>query len=360
VNVAILWKHWNDYLEAGLDELSSVPGVAVLICDIRSQARPTTSADLFAGVQRCHLEEGEASIAARLEQFRPDLLVVCGWDIPQYRRFAHAWRGRSVRVLYMDNQWLGTARQFVGVMSAPIYLWRCFDAVFVTGTRQVNFARRLGFSSRRIQTGGIVADTRKFRGPSGQSGFLFVGRLVPAKGIDSLVDGYRIYRARRADAWPLQVCGEGAEAHRLANVEGVTQLGFVHPSKLPDVMSNTSCLVLPSHFEPFGVVVHEAAAMGLHIIASRAVGAADLFVNDRVNGRVVRTGNPEDLADALLWMHTRTAEERATGAQRSIELASQQSPATWAAALISLGSRFDLRRRCLLRARLRRGLDIQT
>jgi glycosyltransferase involved in cell wall biosynthesis len=254
----------------------------------------------------------------------------------------------------MDNQWLGTPRQRLGILASPLYLWPCFDAAFVAGERQSKFASRLGFGERRSQTGGVVGDTRKFAGEPSSSGFLFVGRLVHQKAPDILGEAYAAYRANREDPWPLRVCGVGPDARILAEVAGVEMMGFVQPSELPAVMAMCACLVLPSRFEPFGVVVHEAVAMGLHVIASTAVGAADLFVDDEVNGRIVLAGDAFDLAKALDWMHDRTDEARLTGIQRSHDLSLRRSPQMWSAALLSLYARFDPDRRSYGRARLLR------
>ena len=353
MRIAVLWKFWNDYLEASLEQLASVPGVEVLLCDIPAPPSTTPNGERRAGIGRCSLAEGDAAIQARLESFRPDLILICSWNVPAYRRLAREWRGRAIRILYMDNQWLGTLRQRMSVLASPAFLWPAFDAAFVTGQRQARFARRLGFTSNRTATGGIVADTRTFQGEPGPSGFLFVGRLVPEKGIDVLVEAYGRYRQGRTDAWPLVVCGDGPERFRLAGIEGITERGFVSPLLLPAVMSDSACLVLPSRFEPFGVVVHEATSAGLYVIATDAVGATDLFVDDGVNGRVVASPNPDLVASAMNWMHDQPAVARRVGVQRSHDLSSRQSPESWASALIALYGRFDLSRRVALRARTR-------
>jgi glycosyltransferase involved in cell wall biosynthesis len=353
MKVAVLWKFWNDYLGASLNQLVRTPGVDVLLCEIPRTKQPDPVMQLDDAIEHRQLIEGDVSIEARLEQFEPDLLLVCGWNVQVYRMLARRWRGRAVRVLYMDNQWLGTTRQLASLVVSPLYLWPCFDGVLVTGERQADFARKLGFRTARIHTGGIVADTRKFRGQPTHRGFLFVGRLVPEKGIDVLVEAYRCYRTQHEDPWPLVVCGEGPEAYRLAGVDGLINLGYVESSALPSVMSGAACLVLPSRFEPFGVVVHEAASMGLHVIATEAVGAADVFVEDFVNGRVVTSVSSTLVAEAMNWLHDLTPAARAEGSRRSRELAARQSPDTWAAALLSLHSRFDLSHRFIMRAPIR-------
>src|SRR5262245_48028157 len=85
-----------------------------------------------------------------LREFRPDVTLIVGWEKPAYRRCARALRGSSVRVVAMDNQWLRTPKQLLGIMFSRIYLRPYFDAVFLPGPRQRDFALRLGFASDRI------------------------------------------------------------------------------------------------------------------------------------------------------------------------------------------------------------------
>jgi glycosyltransferase involved in cell wall biosynthesis len=58
--------------------------------------------------------------------------------------------------------------------------------------------------------------------------------------------------------------------------------------------------VLPSDYEPWGVIINEAVASGLAVVVSDMVGAAAELVRDRVNGRVFPHGNQEMLTEALI------------------------------------------------------------
>ena len=52
---------------------------------------------------------------------------------------------------------------------------------------------------------------------------------------------------------------------KILNIENK---GFIQPKYLNDLLLNSSALILPSRYEPWGVIVHEAAAAGLPIIIS--------------------------------------------------------------------------------------------
>ena len=70
---------------------------------------------------------------------------------------------------------------------------------------------------------------------------------------------------------------------------------------IPNVLPLGDVFVLPSRHEGFGLVLIEAMAAGLPVIAARTGGAAEL-VNDGINGMTFEPENPQDLADRILDM----------------------------------------------------------
>jgi glycosyltransferase involved in cell wall biosynthesis len=120
----------------------------------------------------------------------------------------------------------------------------------------------------------------------------------------------------------------------LGAIDGVKLLGFVSPKDLPAVMADSGCLILPSRFEPWGVVVQEAAASGQAVICTSVCGAASRLVLDGYNGRVVAPDRPDHLTEAMLWVHNADATHRADMSRRSVELAKQYTPQRWAEHLV--------------------------
>ena len=122
----------------------------------------------------------------------------------------------------------------------------------------------------------------------------FAGRLVEAKGLDDLL------AARRLRQFPdLVVAGVGPLEDRLRREPGVRLLGFQPRERLIDLFALAELTVVPSRFEPWGVVVNEALACRSPIVVSDAVGAAVDLVRDGVDGRVFPAGDHIALADAL-------------------------------------------------------------
>lgn len=270
------------------------------------------------------------ALVAAVRKFAPDVLLVVGWDKALYRHCAQALRGETVRVLCTDSQWLGTARQWVGVAIAPWYIKRRFDRMFVPGERQRIFAGRLGFETDMIDEGFCSADVAQFSvaDVATRRAFVFVGRLVPEKGFDILLDAYDRYRSTVVDPFELLIAGTGPMGSQVANRTGVTACGFVLPHDLPAVFARGSALVLPSRFEPWGVVVHEATCAGLGVLASDRVGATDVLVSNRENGMVFAPTSDGTLA-SMLWWHGLSDSERRAAQRSSLRLSAEFSPVRW-------------------------------
>jgi len=295
----------------------------------------------------------ETRLRKEIEAFAPHVLLVVSWDVGGYRRLSRAMSGRTLRLLCMDNAWLGTAKQVGGVMISRLAIKPAYDAVFLPGDRQATFARRLGYADDRILWGFYSCDHDAFAAVADppraghQRAFVFVGRLAPEKGVPLLAEAYRRYCSMNGAPWSLVVCGTGPLEPTLAGVPGVDLRGFVQPAELPAIFAQAACLVLPSTFEPWGVVVHEAAAAGLAVICSSACGAASRLVLDGYNGAVVRAGDPQALARAMADISSAGQSAMETMSRRSGDLARQFTPQRWATYLLDRTAR--------LRAELRLG-----
>lgn len=129
-----------------------------------------------------------------------------------------------------------------------------------------------------------------------RSGFLYVGRLSPEKGVATLAAAMR--HVPGAD---LRVVGDGPEAAALAGVAGVTCLGSQPGDTVRREMGCALALVVPSiWYENFPRTIVEAFASGLPVIASRIGALADI-VSDGKTGLLFEPGNGRDLADKLAW-----------------------------------------------------------
>jgi len=339
LRIAILWQGMSGYTRASFGALAD-RGVDVrLLYRAEDADAPFDTEAVTRGLAaRSWVGAPEpALVEGMLDDLDPHAVIVSSWHIHAYRRAVRRRRGRTVRIVTMDNQWWATPKQILGVVTSPAAVRPAFDAAFVAGERAADFARRLGFKDERIIRGLYTCDHPRFAAvAAGRAGaapppaLVFVGRLVDVKGIDTLAAGYRRYRDLVADPWPLLVAGTGPGAGLLDGVPGIEQLGFIQPDELPDLLARSGCLVLPSRFEPWAVVVHEAAAAGLAVVCTWVCGAAGRLVLDGYNGSVVTPGDPDALAQALARVSRATEFERRAMSAASVSLAAQFTPDRWA------------------------------
>jgi glycosyltransferase involved in cell wall biosynthesis len=130
-----------------------------------------------------------------------------------------------------------------------------------------------------------------------RSGFLFVGRLAPEKGIAVLDEA-----ARFADVQSeIRVAGSGPEAERVRAHPRLLALGAVSSASVYEEMRRAVALVMPSlWYENYPRTLVEAFALGLPVIASR-IGALATLVHEGRTGLLFEPGNPADLAAKLRW-----------------------------------------------------------
>jgi glycosyltransferase involved in cell wall biosynthesis len=81
---------------------------------------------------------------------------------------------------------------------------------------------------------------------------------------------------------------------------GVQFVGPVGPETLRELYRESDVFVFPSFFEGFGLVILEAMACGLPVIATECSAAPDILTNGC--GRIVAAGHVEQLVDSLRWM----------------------------------------------------------
>lgn len=143
------------------------------------------------------------------------------------------------------------------------------------------------------------------RPPGRKPTFLFVGRLEPRKGLDLLLDG--IDRAARSlpERPLLRIVGDGRcgrllRRSRRDRAFDLDWRGDVPPEDLPQIYREADLFVSPAlHGESFGVVLLEALASGIPVVASAIEGYRDLL-RDCPSAVLVAPGSATDLARGIV------------------------------------------------------------
>lgn len=136
---------------------------------------------------------------------------------------------------------------------------------------------------------------------------LFVGSLVPVKGIKYLIESMKKITNDYPNA-ELVIVGDGVDKYELEKLvieldlcDSISFVGKVPNHKIGQYMIESDIFVLPSLSEGFGIVLLEAMASGLPIVASN-VGGIPSIIQNGVNGFLVDPKNSEKIAEKVLFL----------------------------------------------------------
>ena len=291
-----------------------------------------------------------------LRRSRPDVIVIGGWNQPAYwQAIAYARLRRVPLVTWVESTGSDARSGRRLFESAKRVAVRASSAVIVPGAAAAAYVEALGVQRERLalaanafDLGRFTAEVdaarserdriRKSLGLDGECVFLCVARLVPEKAHDVLLQAFSDVPGT------LLLAGGGPQEARLRALAParVRFLGDIAAADLPRLYAAVDAFVLVSRSETWGMVLNEAAAAGLPIVASDAVGAAHDLVDDGRNGHVVPAVAVAPLAAAL--RHVAEDEEfRVAAGARSRELAEPFTPANWAAVVSGLVARLGAR-----------------
>jgi len=126
---------------------------------------------------------------------------------------------------------------------------------------------------------------------------LFVGTLVPRKGIQDVLKAFRSPQLKGSELW---VAGSGPLEKMMEGMPNVKRLGRLDRPHLIEAMSKTWCLVLPTRADTSPNVVKEARVMGLPVITTPYGGQSD-YIREGENGFLVE---PDDITSLTDRLHT--------------------------------------------------------
>ena len=134
--------------------------------------------------------------------------------------------------------------------------------------------------------------------------FLHVGRLAAEKGVERILEAYRLASAQFGPgrSTHLIIAGDGPRRDALRGMapRDVTFLGNLdRATELPRLYASADAFVFASHTETLGLVILEAIASGVPVIAAPIGGVAD-HLRDRVNGLCYRPGDIVAMASAMM------------------------------------------------------------
>jgi glycosyltransferase involved in cell wall biosynthesis len=266
---------------------------------------------------------------ASLRRFSPNVVVAGGGGIWSSPANIAALAARGRRGWAFVPWWGSFAREkptWPRLLAEPWVkmFMRSSDAWLAYGSRHARDVVALGADPARTVIAPITAvapepPTEPHPPATGEEfRYLFVGRLIERKGIDVLLEAFRQVRGgelRIVGDGPLRELVESAAAHD----PRIRLLGYRDGAALANAYREAHLLIVPSLYEPWGLVVHEGLAHGLPVVVTDQVGAGDDLIDSGTNGYVVRAGSAHALAEVMRAAAGWPPEQWERAARRSSE-----------------------------------------
>jgi len=348
IRAAMLWGGVSGYAAACWRAMAARTDVALRVLVPAPNASAPFDASLMSGFESRLLTPTEVPnyelVRDELLKNDPQVIVLPGWMKPLHPTKLAAdpkLAGRRL-IMFLDTPFRGTWRQYLGKWANASYFKRLSLAVGA-GDRSRTLAQILGINDSIVRTGCYGIDfpffepalAKRVEAGSWPRRFLFSGRYFSAdKGLDLLVEGYRLYRERVTDPWELSTCGAGPDEGLVAGKPGITNLRFVQPDQQQALYASVGAFVLPSRYDPWPLVIVEACASGLPVLCSSRCGSAVDLVRPYYNGQVFASDHAEPVAGGMQWLHEELERDPSSGyamGVRSQQLARPFGADFWAA-----------------------------
>jgi glycosyltransferase involved in cell wall biosynthesis len=253
-----------------------------------------------------------------------DAVHLAGWGHPVLRAtMMIAWRLGVPSLVESDTPRPPRQSVLKRVVKRIVYPWLFrLPAMFLPGgTRQSQYLQSFGVDEAKMRIAQMTVDvsaiTRyvgavdrrrraEIREKYGFAGSeviaLYVGRLVPCKGINCLLNAFQ-QAVQRHSSLRLLVVGDGELRDNVRaaalSCRAVVPTGRLCGNDLLDVYAIADFLVVPSLSESWGLAINEAMAAGIPIIASDCVGCVDDLIPNNQTGFVVPADDSGSLCDAI-------------------------------------------------------------
>jgi glycosyltransferase involved in cell wall biosynthesis len=276
-------------------------------------------------------------VLTALAAARPEAVVSAGFSVPTGYAAIYCRLSRSPLIIYSD----GTSHYESGLgrhqMAARSVLLRAASACVAKSRPAAERFVELGVRPDRVflaphsSTLDRLWEIARHRAYEQGQRFtvLTAGRLVQHKGVDKLLCAAARARTRHPEI-RVVVVGSGPEEDRLRRLAaglGVEAefAGFVNHREMPERYAQADAFAFPTLEDPFGIVLLEAAASGLPLVASPHGGATWDLIGDKGGGLIVDPVDTTAFANALGEL-AGDPERRATLGRQAHEATLGRSP----------------------------------
>jgi 1,2-diacylglycerol 3-alpha-glucosyltransferase len=264
--------------------------------------------------------------------------------IPGYGRLVYCMmlvycRAKGIKTLMFAESWY--PGNYIFDKLKGLFIRLTANRCLVSGKRAAeHFRQRLGIKKHKIVEGYSVVDNVHFASsPIAKTHprqLLCVARFAPEKNLHTLIEAFK--KSELSNSWTLRIVGGGPLADGLKALVGNAPIlldHWLHYDELPDMYAAASAFVLPSAFEPWGLVVNEAMAAGLPIVVSDQVGALPDLLENNTNGWSFLFDDAGELSDIFNRLTKLSPTELGQMGQASKNIISRFTPQGWAQSIAS-------------------------
>jgi glycosyltransferase involved in cell wall biosynthesis len=274
---------------------------------------------------------------SQIKTFNPSFVLCSGWGDSKYLHWVKELQKPTA--VAFDTQWKSSLKFILGTIYFKLKIKKHFQYAFIPGNAQIKTAEKIGFSKENIFNG-FYSSEDVFRNNhidlSNKRELWCIARYIPEKNLEFLWNTFLSIHPNERSGWILHIAGTGKLFPQRKLNEYVVHHGFIQPEELSEKLENASAFVLPSLYEPWGVVVHEMASLGKPLLLSNKVGASQDLLEEGKNGYSFDPNYSEDLKILLLKIFNASQEDLQRMGNHSSELAKKFSSDIWVSQLTKM------------------------
>jgi len=251
-------------------------------------------------IEKRNVLKSSISIIKKVLSYNYRKLILCGWNLFEFKILfflSPAYKN----ILELESTIIESKTKGIFGVVKKILLRRISIAL-PSGKLHTDLLKVLDFKGIIRETNGVgviyrkpMLCKKKMHNRGNTLRYLYVGRLVPEKNIELLVEVFN------KNGLPLTIVGTGFLYDELsikAN-NNIKFVGFVKNENLQDIYCSNDVFILPSKRETWGLVIEEAIYYGLPVIISDAVGCQYEMVRKPMTGLIFKSDNIESLVQCI-------------------------------------------------------------
>lgn len=265
-----------------------------------------------------------------LNKLQPEIVIAGAIAFPS-GALAVSWcKQHKKKVVIFDDARIEDVQRNRMVNYVKKHIYQNVDAMLYPAPEWEETGKYWGFSAKQLFYGIDVVDNGFWNTTcieTKEKYFITVGRLIEKKNILFTVKAYQKLKEANNDLPELWIIGEGPEKERIKSfiqtnkIEGIKLMPFQSQAQLSALYQNSQAMIISSNkSETWGLVINEAMASGIPVIASQHCGATSSLVKDGINGYIFDPYNLQSLIEKWELFINQTEQEREEMGRQSSEI----------------------------------------